>query len=107
MSHRLLSRAAMGIPLCAVMSMFFGCDSCPDLRYRAFEFELSGADPSHVRMTITDQETGEQPCQDIALAENCNAPSGMYDMSFVASGVPSGDLSGVCTLVRSPCTTSA
>ena len=94
-SYRVLG---VGAVLLAAMSLVSGCETCPDLFYQAFEFDISGADPTHVRYTITEQTTGAMPCQDIAAAENCKAGAGVYDMSFVVSGSPIGDLPGVCTL---------
>lgn len=88
----------VGATLLVAASLGAGCETCPDLFYKAFEFDISGADPTHTRYTITEQTTGAMPCQDIAAAENCKAGAGVYDMSFVVNGVPIGDLQGVCTL---------
>jgi hypothetical protein len=98
MSHRLSSYAAIaiGIPLLAGLSL--GCESCPDLWYRAFEFDVRGADESHVRMTATEQGTGRLGCEDVALSENCKANAGVYDLTFQLSGVSIGGVDGVCTL---------
>lgn len=100
MSHRRLSltAAALGLSFLASAALASGCSSCPDLAYRAFEFDIQGGDPSLIIMTVTDPATGATPCDQIALSENCRPPAGKYDLSFTVSGAAVGSLTEVCTL---------
>jgi len=86
------------VAMAAALSATVGCESCPDLWYKAFEIELFGADRTHVFLTATEENTGAVPCDDRALAENCLAGEGLYHLSFELNGNIIGELNGVCTL---------
>ncbi|MBW2527020.1 MAG: hypothetical protein JRI23_22760 [Deltaproteobacteria bacterium] len=89
---------ALTAAVVAGLSLTAGCESCPDLWYRAFEIELFGADPTQVFLTATEENTGEVPCDDRALAENCLAGPGVYTLSFEFPGPIFREVNGVCTL---------
>jgi hypothetical protein len=74
-----------------------GCSGCPDLAVRAFEFEVDGADPGEVLITVTNEGGGTVVCADTAIAEACTAGKGVYTMSFKQGGVVFGELTGICT----------
>jgi hypothetical protein len=75
----------------------FGCEGCPDLAYRAFEFELTNVDPGEVLYTVTDEVTGTVVCDATASAESCIIDNGVYSMVFEQGGVDFETLTGVCT----------
>lgn len=86
------------VAMSASLTLGLGCDSCPDLWYQAFEFEVFGDDRTHIFLTATEESTGEIPCNDRALAESCLAGPGTYHLSFERQSNIIGELSGVCTL---------